>query len=121
MTRTAPNKMLHRSHAYRPPADWPGALCVDCGCPAGELGHYKPVPAGWEPIETAPKWHGEQEYLLEDGSVVVGHWAQDLSGEYQPPFRGFFTKRGRDHYGEVMVEIFPVAWRQIVGTTLTQK
>lgn len=110
--------MAYRPHAYRPPADWPGALCLDCGKPAKDFKgedygeHFKPAPEGWEPIETAPKWSGEQEYLLPDGTSVIGHWAQDLSGEHQPPFRGFFTKKGRDYYGDVMVEIYPVAWRE---------
>jgi hypothetical protein len=105
--------MAFTPHRYRPPDGWPRGLCLDCGMPQVDQGqHYKPVPEGWEPIETAPKWCGEQDYLLPDGSVVVGHWAQDLSGECQPPFKGFFTKRGRDYHGDIMVEIHPIAWRE---------
>jgi hypothetical protein len=37
-----------------------------------------------------------------DGREVVCHFAQDLSGEEQPPFRGWFVPNGRGTgYSEV--------------------
>lgn len=40
---------------------------------------------------------------LKDGSVCRCHYAQDLSGEYQPAFSGWFN--------DAHNEIKPVAWR----------
>ncbi len=47
----------------------------------------------WQPIKTAPKNATEILVLLEhkgDRHVMVAHWAEDLGGEEQPPFRGWF-------------------------------
>lgn len=46
----------------------------------------------WRPIETAPRDATEVRVRLRDGRVVDrAHWACDLSGEKQPPFRGWFV------------------------------
>ena len=67
---------------------------------------------GWYPIETAPLDCTYVELELKDGSVVVGHWAQDLSGEYQPPFSGWFVEvPGCKYFKQVYPR--PVAWRPI--------
>jgi hypothetical protein len=51
----------------------------------------------WRPIETAPK-DGTKLLLTNDRHpqclMIVGHWAQDLSGEEQPPFQGWFHWSG---------------------------
>ena len=41
---------------------------------------------------------------------VIGHWAQDLSGEEQPPFRGWFTDAG---FGFREVYPAPTHWRRL--------
>lgn len=68
----------------------------------------------WQPIETAP--HTATEVILEvprNGQgwpthmKVVGHWAEDLSGSEQPPFRGWFQDTG---YGYREIKPDPVRW-----------
>ena len=45
----------------------------------------------WQPISTAPKDATEIRVRMADGAVHErAHWACDLSGEGQPPFRGWF-------------------------------
>jgi hypothetical protein len=62
----------------------------------------------WHSIDTAPQNATDIEALMPDGTVMVVHWAEDLSGEEQPPFRGWFTDRGR-YYEQVDT---PVGWRE---------
>ncbi|HYG36368.1 MAG TPA: hypothetical protein VEC99_16360 [Clostridia bacterium] len=75
------------------------------------------IPAGWEPMAAAPKDATDIEVQLEDGSILVAHWAQDLSGEEQPPFIGWFTavkdsQGNRDGYREIKT---PLCWRKMAG------
>lgn len=55
----------------------------------------------WRSMDRAPKEGYPIQHvdlLMEDGSIVRNcHWAQDLSGEDQPPFRGWFTPVYRDN------------------------
>lgn len=46
----------------------------------------------WRTMDRAPK-DCTHVHLLMDGGVTVkdAHWAEDLSGEEQPPFRGWFV------------------------------
>lgn len=73
-----------------------------------------PAPEAWQPIETAPK--DASELLLrvpgERGRfrAVVGHWASDLSGEEQPPFRGWFYNTG---YGFAEISPTPTQWARL--------
>lgn len=56
-----------------------------------------------QPIATAPRDATEIKLFVQqpDGNFyghTVGHWAQDLSGEEQPPFRGWFHKLGNSYF-----------------------
>ena len=66
-------------------------------------------------MDTAPK--GETvEVRMKNGKKRIAHFAQDLSGEEQPPFKGWFTERSKQHpeYGYVQVDD-PVAWRPMLA------
>jgi hypothetical protein len=71
------------------------------------------VAGEWRPIESAP--NNATEVILkvpcEKNSkgyrTVIGHWAQDLSGEEQPPFRGWFRDTG---YHMAAIEPEPTEW-----------
>ncbi|MBD3407360.1 MAG: hypothetical protein GF411_14680 [Candidatus Lokiarchaeota archaeon] len=68
-------------------------------------------PGWWIPIRLAPVGP-HLEGITKEGDVIDDmHFAQDLSGEEQPPFSGWFRpmRSGRGFF-----EIFPspVAWRK---------
>lgn len=65
----------------------------------------------WQPMETAPKGK-TVKVKPQSGKVLEAHYAQDLSGEDQPPFKGWFTKRSKTHpeYGYVQIDT-PIAWK----------
>jgi hypothetical protein len=44
----------------------------------------------WRLMDSAPKDCTIVMLLLDDDTEVEAHWACDLSGEDQPPFRGWF-------------------------------
>lgn len=56
----------------------------------------------WRLISSAPKNATWIRALLSDGQVARIHWAQDLSGEEQLSFRGWFYDTGTCFY-----EVFP--------------
>lgn len=64
----------------------------------------------WGSMESAPKSGFPIEHVegrRADGSLIEDmHFAQDLTGEDQPPFSGWFSPSG-DGY----IEVVPVAWR----------
>src|SRR5689334_12958567 len=60
----------------------------------------------WRKMDSAPKDCSWVQGMLKDGSVVRMHYAEDLSGEEQPPFRGWFIEKKWGYLG-----VFPVAWR----------
>lgn len=65
----------------------------------------------WWFIETAPRNATEIEVMMENGEILVAHWACDLSGEEQPPFRGWFTRKtGCDYFTGIPT---PALWRRI--------
>lgn len=68
----------------------------------------------WQPIETAPKNATDVLVLLHDSVglpyVMVAHWAEDLSGSEQPPFRGWFYNTG---YGFSEVPKKPKRWHPL--------
>lgn len=72
------------------------------------------VPEEWQPMATAPKEGYPIEFVtvkLADGSTRSPcHYACDLSGEYQPPFKGWFIPDGT---GKGYKEVHPVAWRPL--------
>lgn len=64
---------------------------------------------GWQPVTTEQhhgKWLG---VMMADGEIVRAHWAQDMSGEEQPPYRGWFER-----FGTFMREVdAPILWKAI--------
>lgn len=69
----------------------------------------------WQPWDAAPKDASEILVQAKDKrgylSFHVIHWASDLSGEEQPPFRGWFYKPGENGFAEF--RLTPVRWRRI--------
>ena len=73
--------------------------------------------AGWMPMESAPK--DGKEVILRipargwpDHYQQIAHWADDMSGEEQPPFRGWFRNTG---YGYAEVAD-PTGWRPLTAS-----
>ena len=49
----------------------------------------------WQPISTAPRNASKFRAKMKDGTIHEDvHWACDLSGDEQPPFKGFFIPIG---------------------------
>lgn len=73
----------------------------------------------WRSMETAPKGVTVRVKLV-DGKRLLAHFAQDLSGEEQPPFKGWFTARSKTHpeYGFIAISD-PIAWE--TGATQCQR
>ena len=69
---------------------------------------------GWQSIETAPRNASNVilrvpcKRLHPDHREVIAHWAEDMSGEEQPPYKGWFYDDGRD-FSAVTPE--PTHWR----------
>lgn len=63
----------------------------------------------WNSMDRVPHYRIVREIvvLLESGKEVKAHWAEDLSGEEQPAFSGWFTKCGNHSY----IQIEPKAWK----------
>ena len=71
----------------------------------------------WQPISTAPKNAKSIRVLMKDGTIHEdAHWAQDLSGEDQPPFIGWFIPRSKEHpeFGYVGIEA-PKSWMPMLS------
>lgn len=66
----------------------------------------------WQGMGDAPKGR-TVEVKLASGERLYAHFAQDLSGEEQPPFSGWFKQRSKTHpeYGFVQIDE-PIAWRE---------
>lgn len=80
----------------------------------------------WEPIKTYPLpswkggkphvcWHGwgtpRVRAMLDDGMIVDDlHFAEDMSGEEQPPFSGWFIPVGQ-HSFHGLDHKKPIAWQ----------
>lgn len=68
-----------------------------------------PVNAGWREMHDAPRDSSYVDLFLKSEKVVEkAHWACNLSGEEQPPFKGWFIKSGS---GYAEVKGTPVAWK----------
>ena len=74
---------------------------------AAEVAAKSLASLGWSEMAVAPKTGATIEVKLQDGTIITAHWAQDLTGEEQPPFQGWF-----DEYRN---QVFPVHWRPISG------
>lgn len=57
----------------------------------------------WQPMATAPKDCTWIIVLTEEGDEERVHWAEDLSGEDQPPFRGWFKDHPSPNCGFIQV------------------
>jgi hypothetical protein len=57
----------------------------------------------WRPMDSAPRNATEIQVKMADGTVIKPvHWAEDLSGEWQPAFRGWFKPGGgKDGFVEI--------------------
>lgn len=68
----------------------------------------------WRSMDRAPKNCEEVQLLMKDGRVVRNaHWAEDLSGEEQPPFIGWFIPVYRDDGNRLRFDQVPgepVGW-----------
>lgn len=69
---------------------------------------------GWLPMSSAPRNATEIEGLMPHGTILRVHFAEDLSGEDQPAFSGWFVPGGRNGFREVET---PTAWRPIAHNT----
>lgn len=75
--------------------------------------HKRGAPAGWLSIDDAPKNARWVIGLFESGAELEVHWASDLSGEEQPPFRGWFARYpGGGERGFYQTDE-PVAWKPV--------
>jgi len=74
-----------------------------------------PHAEAWRPISSAPQTQEDVRVLNANGEHVA-HYACDLSGEDQPPFRGWFTEV-RDASGNLTrfqeVSPKPTHWRPL--------
>lgn len=64
----------------------------------------------WRLLCSAPRDATWMIVKLRDGKEVKAHWAQDLSGEEQPPFRGFFVRHGT-YFREAFPD--PICWKPL--------
>jgi hypothetical protein len=76
-------------------------------------------PGWWRGMTFHPVCH-DVWVLMRDGSTKVAHWAEDLGGEEQPPFTGWFVAvMTRDYEcGGQKLSYYsgiekPVAWRPL--------
>jgi len=95
-------------HRFRAPEGW--LLCSVCRSIRSSDCHVE-LPDEWEPIGTAPRNATWIQVLMADGTEHRAHWGQDLSGEEQPAFRGWFIEvgEGRNSYMRQIEE--PIGWR----------
>lgn len=87
-----------------------------------------PAAEGWQPAATAPQTAVEVQLGyppvgFNGPAILVAHWAQDLSGEEQPPYRGWFQANvgdgGKVHgYREAPAGF--VAWRPLWPAVLAE-
>jgi hypothetical protein len=67
----------------------------------------------WQPVETAPKGK-TVEVQLRSGKLLEAHYAQDLSGEEQPPFQGWFRHVSPSSCAGIET---PIRWRELKPLT----
>lgn len=59
----------------------------------------------WRPISTAERNATWIIVLLDNGDVRKAHFAEDLSGEFQPAFSGWFVEAGKS-----FEQVYPTHW-----------
>ena len=62
----------------------------------------------WRDMESAPDTTENILVNTKHGEYIA-HFAQDLSGEDQPAFKGWFTKTGPHDYQQVT----PIGWKPL--------
>ena len=68
----------------------------------------------WRPMFCAPVSRCQDVEVWDGTRIVVSHFAQDLSGEDQPPFSGWFIPIMDDHDRVLYYTgIKPLRWRPI--------
>jgi hypothetical protein len=97
-------QMRFTKHQFEAPSGF--SLCTWCGNIDSPSIHYRATP-GWRPIETAPRNATWIRVMLKSGKEIDAHWAQDLSGECQPPFAGWFNR----NRAEITEQI--IGWRDL--------
>lgn len=66
----------------------------------------------WQPMNLAPQDRTKIYVLLKDGKVEIAHWACDMSGEEQAPFKGWFVPVYNSDGGvSFNREVEPIGWR----------
>lgn len=63
----------------------------------------------WRSMHSAPHDCSWVQVKMKDGQILRAHWAEDMTGEEQPCFRGWF-KRGGDGFIDIGN---PIAWRPL--------
>lgn len=71
----------------------------------------------WRDMSSAPRDTTWIEIQQRNGMIWAAHWAQDLSGEEQPCFRGWFVFGGPTGYRELS---HAVAWRPLNATNVNR-
>lgn len=69
-----------------------------------------PIKLRWQKMDSAPKGV-TVEVRTKNGRTLEAHFAQDLSGEEQPPFKGWFRYVSETSCAQIDD---PIAWRPIV-------
>jgi hypothetical protein len=76
----------------------------------------------WRTMESAPKNCTWVEVLLKNNEIVRAHFAQDLSGEDQPAFSGWFKECPSETWSNseqcfvpqpCFSEVSPIRWRPL--------
>lgn len=68
------------------------------------------VSEGWLNMDSAPKDGRNIRVRDKEGKIHNAHFAQDLSGEEQPPFSGWFYRNERNNQYH---QVKPVEWRSL--------
>lgn len=124
LTATPPNETNHQTVTASAPGFGSTRFTWSCsketfarGFDNGGLYYYfvrYGIPEGWTNPKDAP-WGVWGEVILRNGEVREAHRAQDLSGEEQPPYRGWFVAASVGHHYQIED---PVGWRPRQGAPL---
>lgn len=107
----------HWSHANPMGDCWAASLMIDEG-DAEDIAAWNARIFPPQPISTAPRNATELVLFVPakrnayyTHRRIIGHWAEDLSGEEQPPFRGWFYANG--DYGFAQISPDPEFWQPL--------
>lgn len=100
--------IVYTKHDYEAPEGF--RLCTWCGQERIDQRHFPTPSRGWLSMSSVPKNATKIQVIMRDGTKHEAHWAQDLSGEDMPPFRGWF--RTDDDGGFSQIDE-PVGWKPL--------